>query len=230
MGSKNNKQHHFKNNENYNKEGNYQKNQFNKHENNKEINNKQQNDQHVNEIKKLEEEINSLKTKLSHLEEENFNYKTEITKINNDYIEKIKQKANEAQELIKIKQAELEKRFETELDTQISNYIEKKFSSFLDSINQLSRIINSSTNSSEEIKNYLIGFKMILDLFYRALADLNINIIDIKIGDQFDEKYMSAFEVVDVDNMKSNTIVEVISPAYKFMDKVIKHGLVKVQK
>lgn len=140
------------------------------------------------------------------------------------------QKSTEAQELVKAKQAELDERFKTELDSQIANYIEKKFGSFLDSINQLNRIINSSSNSSNEVRNYLVGFKMILDLFYRALSDLNISIIDINVGDEFDENYMSAFEAVHVENMKPNTVVEVISPAYKFMDKVIKHGLVKVQK
>lgn len=234
MSNKNNKHHNFNNyKNNNNKQGNHQQNYHNESEKHNNTNKQQTNNKHdksLNENEKLREEINILTTKLKKLEEENLNYKIEIAKINADYIKKIMQKSTEAQELIKAKQAELDERFKTELDSQIANYIEKKFGSFLDSINQLNRIINSSSNSSNEVRNYLVGFKMILDLFYRALSDLNISIIDINVGDEFDENYMSAFEAVHVENMKPNTVVEVISPAYKFMDKVIKHGLVKVQK
>lgn len=234
MNNKNKKYHHNNTNhsaKNSNK-SNHQQNQFETKSNNGEKNHNLNNnhDKQSIEINKLNDEIKNLKSKLIHLEEENFNYKTEIAKINADYIKKIMEKSAEAQELVKAKQIELDERFKSELDGQIANYVEKKFGTFLDSINQLNRIINSSNNSSDEVKNYLIGFKMILDLFYRALSDLNISIIDIKVGDQFDENYMSAFEAVHVDDMKPNTVVEVISPAYKFMDKVIKHGLVKVQK
>lgn len=239
MSNKNNKHHNSNNHRNYyDKNDNHQKNkfeqnnhnEFEKHNNANKQKTNNKHDKSLNEIEKLHEEINVLTSKLKRLEDENLNYKIEVAKINADYIKKIMQKSNEAQELVRTKQAELEERFKSELDGQIANYIEKKFGSFLDSINQLNRIINSSSNSSNEVKNYLVGFKMILDLFYRALTDLNISIIDINVGDKFDENYMSAFEAVHVDNMKPNTVVEVISPAYKFKDKVIKHGLVKVQK
>lgn len=234
MSNKNNKHHNFNNyKNNNNKQNNHQQNYHNESEKHNNTNKQQTNNKHdksLNENEKLHEEINILTTKLKKLEEENLNCKIEIAKINADYIKKIMQKSTEAQELVKAKQAELDERFKVELDSQIVNYIEKKFGSFLDSINQLNRIINSSNNSSNEVRNYLVGFKMILDLFYRALSDLNISIIDINVGDKFDENYMSAFEAVHVENMKPNTVVEVISPAYKFKDKVIKHGLVKVQK
>lgn len=214
MSNKNNKHHNFNNyKNNNNKQGNHQQNYHNESEKHNNTNKQQTNNKHdkpLNENEKLREEINILTTKLKKLEEENLNYKIEIAKINADYIKKIMQKSTEAQELVKAKQAELDERFKTELDSQIANYIEKKFGSFLDSINQLNRIINSSSNSSNEVRNYLVGFKMILDLFYRALSDLNISIIDINVGDEFDENYMSAFEAVHVENMKPNTVVEVI--------------------
>lgn len=233
MSNKNNKHYHNHNKYNHHQSNNQHNNHnetkknFDQHDN---INNEPKKEQVLTEVDQLKKEINELKAKLILLDEQNFKYKSEISKLNSDYIQKIMQKSAEAQELIKEKQNELEEKFKTKLDEQIINYVEKKFSSFLDSINQLNRIINLSDNTSNEVKNYLIGFKMILDLFHHALSDLNIKIIEINVGDEFDEKYMSAFEAVHVDNVKQNSVVEVISPAYQFMGKIIKHGLVKVQK
>lgn len=181
------------------------------------------------EIKKLKDEITSLSENVKNLLIENNQLKEEIKKINDDYVQKITIKSLEAKKIIDEKQHLLEKRFDQDVKSKITNYIENKFSGILDSINQLNIIVNSNVNS-EEVKNYLFGFRMILDLFDKSLLEMNITKIVVNIGDDFDEKYMSAFEIVENSNVSSNQVASVISPAYKFEEKIIKYALVKVQK
>lgn len=184
---------------------------------------------HQNEINKLKQEISSLSENVKNLLIENNQLKQEIKKINDDYVQKITTKSLEAKKIIDEKQQALEERFNQDVKSKITNYIENKFSGLLDSINQLSLIVNSNV-SSEEVKNYLFGFRMILELFDKSLSEMNITKINVNIGDVFDEKYMSAFEIVETSNVATNHVAAIISPAYKFEDKVIKYALVKVQK
>lgn len=236
-------------NNNNNKKQNFKSNNFtnNKSEKNKldqnkknnfidkeksESNNKKENNQlnQLNEeLKKVKYEFEQLNIKFNNLQLENLNLKNEINKNNQDYIKKIAIKSAEANELVVKKQQELEKRFDIDLQAKFVNYFEKKLNPLLDSINQFNRIINADV-SNQEVKNYLIGFQMISELFDRSLNDMNVDKISINVGDNFNEEFMTAFEVVENSNFKSNAIVEIISPAYKFQDKVIKYALVKVQK
>lgn len=139
---------------------------------------KQQDNPLVAENETLKQEIIKLQEQLGNLEHE-------LKNLNVSYIEKVTAKANEAQELVKQKQQELETRFNDELNSKINNYVEKKFGMFLDCINQLTTIVNSNV-TSKEVEKYLVGFKMILDLFSRGLAEMDIVCVDIKVGDPFD--------------------------------------------
>ena len=207
-------------------------------EKNKENKNNQKNDE-----QKLDNIDNDAKVNKDHLILENENLKEqvnvltkqldealkEIKRINADYVEKITAKSNEAKKIIQQKEQELQEKYAKELDDRIARYIEKKISGMLDSINQLSNVLKIEPQSPEA-KNYLMGFKMILNSFENSLIEMNITKFDVNVGDKFDETIMSAFEVVETNKYSSNCVVEVISPAYKFDQKLIKHAIVKVQK
>ena len=152
-----------------------------------------------------------------------------IKKINSDYVDKITQKSIEAQKIINQKEQELQEKYALELKDKIARYIQKKLSKMLDSINQLSRVL-AVEPQNDELKKYLMGFKMILAEFENSLVEMDIATVNVKIGDIFDETIMTAFEVVELPGFSSDTVVEVISPAYKYEDKIIKHAVVKVQK
>ena len=193
---------------------------------------KKQNDQldKVNEeLKKVKENFEQLTAKFNNLQLENLNLKNEIEKNNQDFINKIAAKSIEANELVAKKQQDLENRFSEDLQVKFANYFEKKLNPLLDSINQFNRIISVDV-SNQEVKNYLVGFQMISELFDRSLNDMDVNKITINVGDEFNEEFMTAFEVVQDSDLKPNAVVDIISPAYKFQDKVIKYALVKVQK
>lgn len=180
------------------------------------------NNQLVIENKQLKEQVQVLNTKLEEA-------LSEIKKINSDYVDKIAQKSIKAQKIINQKEQELQEKYALELKDKIARYIQKKLSKMLDSINQLSRVL-AVEPQNDELKKYLMGFKMILAEFENSLVEMDIATVNVKIGDIFDETIMTAFEVVELPGFSSNTVVEVISPAYKYEDKIIKHAVVKVQK
>lgn len=180
------------------------------------------NNQLVIENKQLKEQVQVLNTKLEEA-------LSEIKKINSDYVDKIAQKSIKAQKIINQKEQELQEKYALELKDKIARYIQKKLSKMLDSINQLSRVL-AVEPQNDESKKYLMGFKMILAEFENSLVEMDIATVNVKIGDIFDETIMTAFEVVELPGFSSNTVVEVISPAYKYEDKIIKHAVVKVQK
>ena len=180
------------------------------------------NNQLIIENKQLKEQVQVLNTKLEEA-------LSEIKKINSDYVDKIAQKSIKAQKIINQKEQELQEKYALELKDKIARYIQKKLSKMLDSINQLSRVL-AVEPQNDESKKYLMGFKMILAEFENSLVEMDIATVNVKIGDIFDETIMTAFEVVELPGFSSNTVVEVISPAYKYEDKIIKHAVVKVQK
>lgn len=180
------------------------------------------NNQLVIENKQLKEQVHVLNTKLEEA-------LSEIKKINSDYVDKITQKSIEAQKIINQKEQELQEKYALELKDKIARYIQKKLSKMLDSINQLSRAL-AVEPQNDESKKYLMGFKMILTEFENSLVEMDIATVNVKIGDIFDETIMTACEAVELPGFSSNTVVEVISPAYKYEDKIIKHAAVKVQK
>ncbi|QEH61687.1 molecular chaperone GrpE [Spiroplasma chinense] len=87
-------------------------------------------------------------------------------------------------------------------------------------------------NGSEnpEIKNYLMGFEMIINQIDQALANSGVNMIVTKIGDDLNPEIHNAIEQVDSEEFGTGKIVSIISNGYKLHDRVIKHAAVKVAK
>ena len=167
--------------------------------------------------------------KIENLKNEVNSYQVQLNKINNEYIQKVNEKSKEAQELLNKKIIELEEKSKEEINSKINKYIEDKFSSMLDTIDRLNLIINSS-NSSPEVNNYLQGFKMFSTMFQNSLNELGIQQIEVKVGDKFNEECMQAFELVDDKKVSSGCVSSIVSQAYKYNNKIIKHAIVKVQK
>lgn len=83
---------------------------------------------------------------------------------------------------------------------------------------------------NEEVKNYFRGFEMIVKQLEKALIDNGIQMIEIKVGDEFDPSLHNANEQIETTAVKSGQIAEVIANGYKMYDRVIIHALVKVAK
>lgn len=117
-----------------------------------------------------------------------------------------------------------------EEEKQIRKYGGSKLAEeILKPIDLFKKVLNSPI-SSEEVKNYLIGFNMIVTQLDQALEENGITIIPVKIGDKFDHNLHNANEAVESETFKANEIVEIISNGYKIYDRVIIHAIVKVAK
>ena len=185
--------------------------------------------QEPSELEVLKTRVAELELLTNNLKSENAKLNLEITKINNEYVQKLTTKTKEAQEQLNLKRAELEEKAKVDVEHKIDKIIESKFDDLLKTIEQLAKIVNMPA-PSEEVKNYVYGFKMILGMFQNALSEFNIHQIIVNPGEKFDENLMQAFEVVENSNYESNCVVEVISNAYEYKNKIIKHAVVKVQK
>ena len=84
--------------------------------------------------------------------------------------------------------------------------------------------------SSEEIKNYLVGFEMIAKQLDQALIDNGIKQIVVKVGDDFNPHYHEATELVETTAVPKGKIAEVNANGYQLHDRVLTHALVKVAK
>lgn len=189
-----------------------------------------------NEPKKELSEIEILKNQNIELMQIIENQKSEINKyqiqldnINKEYIQKVSEKAKEAKEILDKKTIEIEEKSKHEINSKINKFIEDKFSTMLETIDRLSLIINTSS-SSPEINNYLQGFKMFSTMFQNSLNELDIQQITVNVGDKFNEEYMQAFELVDDKKVEPGCVSSIVSQAYKYRDKIIKHAVVRVQK
>ncbi|AKU80042.1 nucleotide exchange factor GrpE [Spiroplasma turonicum] len=121
------------------------------------------------------------------------------------------------------------KRFQNEY-LNIKKYAgEKLASNILPAIDMFRSVLNSSPENPE-IKNYLMGFEMIVSQIDQALSNSGISRIDVKEGDDFDPELHSAIEQIETEKFSSGKITNVISNGYKLHDRVIKHANVKVAK
>lgn len=176
-------------------------------------------------IKKMKE----MQEKNEHLSVQVLKYESEIKKLQEEFIDKLKQKAKEAQALVDKKQKELDEKFSEELEIKKSKVYTKEMIPIIEALEQFEIIIRTPVDDPK-LANYLTGFKMILSMFENALNMMNITKEHINIGDELDPNLMQAFELTESKGFKKNQVVEVLKHAYKYKDDVIKHAIVKVQK
>ncbi|AHI52711.1 nucleotide exchange factor GrpE [Spiroplasma culicicola] len=92
------------------------------------------------------------------------------------------------------------------------------------------RSVLKSTPDNPEIKNYLMGFEMIINQIDQALNNAGVSMITTNLGDDLNPEIHNAIEQVESNDFTTGKIVAVISNGYKLHDRVIKHAAVKVAK
>ena len=91
----------------------------------------------------------------------------------------------------------------------------------------LSRACEYQTDS-QEMNNFLIGFKMIASQLTDVLINDGLKVIDVKIGDEFDPTIHHAVATEKHEEMESNKVLEVVSKGYLYKERIIKPAMVKV--
>ncbi|QZX48858.1 nucleotide exchange factor GrpE [Mycoplasma sp. E35C] len=146
---------------------------------------------------------------------------------NENFKKKIQDVEATAQKKINERIEELDKRKKEELEEAKKYAIEKSIDSAINIVDQL-EIALDFASLDPAIKNYVSGFRMVLNSFINWLNTVNIHRLEIKPGDKFDEKYMSASDKISDPNYPADHVCKVMKSGYKLYDRVIRHAMVSV--
>ncbi len=100
---------------------------------------------------------------------------------------------------------------------------------FLNPIDHMEIALKHTENSSDDVKHWALGFKMILTQFKDVLTTNGVSAIE-SVGKPFDHNVHEAIEMVETADQKPGTIVEELVKGFKLGDKVIRPARVKVAK
>lgn len=100
---------------------------------------------------------------------------------------------------------------------------------FLHPIDHLENALKFAGQMSNEVKNWAIGFEMLLNQFKQVLSVHHVVAFESK-GKMYDPHYHEAVEVVESSEWPAGTIVEEFIKGYTMDGKTIRHARVKVAK
>ncbi|MDE7433801.1 MAG: nucleotide exchange factor GrpE, partial [Mycoplasmoidaceae bacterium] len=81
-----------------------------------------------------------------------------------------------------------------------------------------------------KVLNYQKGFNMFLTMFKTLLNDINVQEIDVKVGEEFNPNFMECFELQNSNDIKENHVIKVVNKGYKLHERIIVPTLVVVCK
>jgi molecular chaperone GrpE len=180
-------------------------------------------------VASLNEKITELNAYINEKDLRIIQLETQIQQINEEYVNKIKEKTEQANIQLKQRIDELNAKAILELDNIKKYGLEKQVLPLIETISQFEMALSYKSND-EKIATYQSGFIMFLDMFKNILTDLNINEIPVKIGDEFNAEFMECVEFVQNSELQNNQVFKVITKGYKLYDRMIKTAVVKVVK
>lgn len=153
---------------------------------------------------------------------------TEDSQVNNSVTENETAKLKDT--LLR-KVAEFEN-YKRRMDSEISNYIkyasENIIKELLPVYDDLGRSIESiNKGETKDFETLKKGVTLIYDKFKNVLENEGLKEIN-SLGKEFDVDVNSALMQIPRDDVKPNTVLEVIEKGYKLKDKVVKHEKVLV--
>lgn len=100
---------------------------------------------------------------------------------------------------------------------------------FLTPIDQLDNALKHADKMSPEVKQWSIGFQMILSQFKDVLSNNNVQYFE-SVGKTFDPHLHEAVEMITTKEHPSNIVIEECLKGYKMGERVIRPARVKVTK
>ena len=82
--------------------------------------------------------------------------------------------------------------------------------------------------TSQEMKNFLVGFEFIYRNLVSVLENEGVSEIAPKVGDEFDANTMQAIETIFDESVKPNTVMKVNVKGYKLHERLIRPSIVVV--
>ncbi|NCF71222.1 MAG: nucleotide exchange factor GrpE [Chlamydiales bacterium] len=128
--------------------------------------------------------------------------------------------------------AELEnsrKRMQKEKSESNKFAISNVMSEFIQPIDNFENALNCADNMSDEIKNWAMGFKMILDQLKSSLANQGIKPFS-SLGELFDPHKHEAMETIEDESKEEGLITKEFVKGYMIYDRVLRPAKVEVVK
>ncbi|MCH9609282.1 MAG: Protein GrpE [Chlamydiales bacterium] len=121
------------------------------------------------------------------------------------------------------------KRMQKEKHELTQYAIENALSEVIQPIDNFRQALDFAEGSSEEVKNWAVGFEMIIGQFKQVLSGHGIEEYS-SAGKHFDPHFHEAVEMVETADHKPGIIVEELVSGYKKGDRAIRVARVKVAK
>lgn len=100
----------------------------------------------------------------------------------------------------------------------------------LEVIDDFERAIQMDNNDlTDEVSNFLKGFKMIYTRLITTLENIGVKEIEVE-GREFDPNFAEAILTEHDDTKPENVVLEVLKKGYMYKDKLIRPAMVKVNK
>lgn len=147
-------------------------------------------------------------------------------------LQRVRQELTETKERYLRAMAESEnrqKRMAREQREQIRHAVADAVISFLQPLDHMESALKFLEQSSEEVRNWAIGFEMILGHFKEALASQGIIAFDSK-GQAFDPHRHEAVEAVETSDQPEGVVIEELHRGYEMEGRVLRPARVKVSK
>lgn len=147
-------------------------------------------------------------------------------------LEQLKKEASEYKDkyLRSIADAEnLRKRLHKERHDLTQMAVQSVIVDFLNPIDHMENALGHTNGMSDEVKNWAIGFKMILNQFKDVLATNDVHPFK-SVGMPFDPHNHEAVEMMETDEYPPGTVIEESIRGYKMGSKTIRPARVKVSK
>ena len=152
--------------------------------------------------------------------------------ITNIELEMLRKEASEYKDKYLRMLAEMEnvrKRLQKERLELVQYAVQNVIVDFLNPIDHMESALSYTDQMSDQVKNWAIGFKMILEQFKDVLSGQGVVAFK-SVGEEFDPNSHEAVEAVETDAYIPGIVVEESMKGYKMSDKVIRPARVKVSK
>lgn len=157
---------------------------------------------------------------------------TTIGELQLEQLKKSIEEANEYKSKYFLILAELEntrKRLQKEKQEMMKFAVENILCDFLAPLDSMENAMRFTDQMSTETKNWVFGFKMLVEQLKNVLADHGVTSYSSK-GEAFDPHFHEAVEVIEVVDGEDGIIIDEFVKGYKCGERIIRPAKVKVTK
>lgn len=119
------------------------------------------------------------------------------------------------------------KRMQREKEEAIRFAVERVIGNFLNPLDQFEKALLFATQGSEELKQWALGFQMILSQFNEILSGHKVVSFS-AVGAMFDPHYHEAIEIEEAKEAEDGKILSEFAKGYRCGDRIIRPAKVKV--